>query len=126
MNDKDYNMRSLASTYIHRYKISLGLVSALIYLYEEWDQWLEHWDTKPSNVMLHLVFNSKLGDLGLANFINHEIGSQTTVLAWILGYLGPEGSHIGRVTKESDVYSFAVVALEYACARKLMNFAMLS
>ncbi|KDO36957.1 hypothetical protein CISIN_1g040174mg, partial [Citrus sinensis] len=35
-----------------RYMISLGLATALLYLYEEWEQCVVHRDTKSSNIML--------------------------------------------------------------------------
>ncbi|KAF2283866.1 hypothetical protein GH714_016657 [Hevea brasiliensis] len=57
-----------------RYKISLGLASALLYLHEEWDQRVVHPDVKSSNAMLDSNFNAKLGDFGLARFTDHEIG----------------------------------------------------
>ncbi|XP_022929212.1 L-type lectin-domain containing receptor kinase IX.1-like [Cucurbita moschata] len=101
-----------------RNKIALGLASALLYLHEEWEQCVVHRDIKSSNVMLDSSFNAKLGDFGLARFVDHELGSQTTVLAGTMGYLAPECVTDGKASKESDVYSFGVVALEIACGRR--------
>ncbi|XP_026415520.1 L-type lectin-domain containing receptor kinase IX.1-like, partial [Papaver somniferum] len=102
-----------------RYKIALGLASALLYLHEEWEQCVVHRDVKSSNVMLDSNFNAKLGDFGLARLVDHDdLGSQTTVLAGTLGYLAPECVTTGKSSKESDVYSFGIVALEVACGRK--------
>ncbi|XP_058191407.1 L-type lectin-domain containing receptor kinase IX.1-like, partial [Rhododendron vialii] len=101
-----------------RYKIAQGLASALLYLHEEWEQCVVHRDIKSSNVMLDSNFNAKLGDFGLARFVDHEKGSQTTVLAGTIGYLAPECVVTGKASKESDVYSFGVVALEITCGRK--------
>ncbi|PIA51937.1 hypothetical protein AQUCO_01000067v1 [Aquilegia coerulea] len=100
-----------------RYKIALGLASALLYLHEEGEQCVVHRDIKSSNVMLDSSFNVKLGDFGLARFVDHELGSQTTMLAGTMGYLAPECVMTGKSSKESDVYSFGVVALEIACGR---------
>ena len=77
-----------------------------------------HRDIKSSNVMLDLNFNAKLGDFGLARLVDHEKGSQTTVLAGTMGYMDPECVITGKASKESDVYSFGIVALEIACGRK--------
>ena len=77
-----------------------------------------HRDIKSSNVMLDANFNAKLGDFGLARLVDHELGSQTTVLAGTMGYLAPECVTTGKSSKESDVYSFGVVALEITCGRK--------
>ncbi|KAH9664251.1 hypothetical protein KPL70_019957 [Citrus sinensis] len=101
-----------------RYKIALGLASAVLYLHEEWEQCIVHRDIKSSNVVLDSNFNAKLGDFGLARLVDHELGSQTTVLAGTMGYLAPECVTTGKASKESDVYSFGVVALEVACGRK--------
>ncbi|KAK9904369.1 hypothetical protein M0R45_000803 [Rubus argutus] len=101
-----------------RYKIAIGLASAVLYLHEEWEQCVVHRDIKSSNVMLDSNFNAKLGDFGLARLVDHELGSQTTVLAGTMGYLAPECVTTGKASKESDVYSFGVVALEISCGRK--------
>ncbi|RZR92882.1 hypothetical protein BHM03_00021257 [Ensete ventricosum] len=101
-----------------RYSVALGLASALLYLHEEWEQCVVHRDVKPSNVMLDSAFNAKLGDFGLARLVDHERGSQTTVLAGTMGYLAPECVTTGKASKESDVYSFGVLALEIACGRR--------
>ncbi|OVA15244.1 Protein kinase domain [Macleaya cordata] len=104
-----------------RYKIALGLASALLYLHEEWEQCVVHRDVKSSNVMLDSNFNAKLGDFGLARLMDHELGPQTTGLAGTLGYLAPEYISTGKASKESDVFSFGVVALEIACGKKSVD-----
>ncbi|KAH0458942.1 hypothetical protein IEQ34_011756 [Dendrobium chrysotoxum] len=55
---------------------------------------------------------------GLARLVDHERGSQTTILAGTMGYLAPEIVTTGKASKETDVYSFGVVALELACGRR--------
>ncbi|KAL6202103.1 hypothetical protein ACLB2K_025814 [Fragaria x ananassa] len=101
-----------------RYRIAQGLASGLFYLHEEWEQCVLHRDIKSSNVMLDSNFNAKLGDFGLARLVDHGKQSQTTVLAGTLGYMAPECTTTGKSSKESDVYSFGIVALEIACGRK--------
>ncbi|KAK7411892.1 hypothetical protein VNO78_03335 [Psophocarpus tetragonolobus] len=101
-----------------RYNIAQGLASALVYLHEEWEQCVVHRDIKPSNIMLDSEFNAKLGDFGLARFVDHAKSAQTTALAGTFGYLAPESTFGYKSSKESDVYSFGVVALEIACGRK--------
>ncbi|PIN11031.1 Serine/threonine protein kinase [Handroanthus impetiginosus] len=104
-----------------RYKIAIGLASALLYLHEEWEQCVLHRDIKSSNVMLDSDFNVKMGDFGLARLMDHELGPQTTGVVGTLGYLAPEYVSTGRASKESDVYSFGVVALEIATGRKSVD-----
>ncbi|XP_042492194.1 L-type lectin-domain containing receptor kinase IX.1-like [Macadamia integrifolia] len=104
-----------------RYKIAHGLASALLYLHEEGEQCVVHRDIKSSNVMLDSSFNAKLGDFGLARLVDHQLGSQTTVIAGTMGYMAPECVTTGKASKESDVYSFGVVALEIACGRRAVE-----
>lgn len=116
----DYHLfgKGVMLTWSVRYKIALGIASSLLYLHEEWEQCVVHRDIKSSNVMLDANFNAKLGDFGLARLVDHELGSQTTVLAGTMGYLAPECVTTGKSSKESDVYSFGVVALEITCGRR--------
>lgn len=104
-----------------RYKIGLGLASALLYLHEEWDQCVLHRDIKASNIMLDSEFNVKLGDFGLARLMNHELGSHTTGLAGTFGYMAPEYVMKGSASKESDIYSFGIVLLEIVTGRKSLE-----
>ncbi|KAG8368535.1 hypothetical protein BUALT_Bualt15G0055700 [Buddleja alternifolia] len=101
-----------------RFKIAQGLASALLYLHEEWEQCVVHRDIKSSNIMLDSNFNAKLGDFGLARLVDHEKGSQTTVLAGTMGYMAPECAITGKASKETDVFSFGVVALEICCGKR--------
>ncbi|KAJ0545481.1 putative protein kinase RLK-Pelle-L-LEC family [Helianthus annuus] len=105
-------------TWNTRYKIAHGLASALLYLHEEWEQCVLHRDIKSSNVMLDTNFNAKLGDFGLAKLVDHENGAETTMVAGTIGYMAPEYVMTGKASKESDVFSFGVVALEIACGGK--------
>ncbi|KAF2320621.1 hypothetical protein GH714_029136 [Hevea brasiliensis] len=104
-----------------RYKIALGLASALLYLHEEWVECVVHRDIKSSNVMLDSNFNTKLGDFGLARLMDNELGLKTTGLAGTFGYIAPEYISTGKASKGSDVFSFGVVALEIACGRRSME-----
>ncbi|CAN6288612.1 unnamed protein product [Urochloa humidicola] len=109
-------------TWPMRIKIVLGLGSALLYLHEEWEQCVVHRDVKPSNVMLDESFNAKLGDFGLARFIDHAVGMQTmTAVSGTPGYVDPESLITGQASAESDVYSFGVVVLEVTCGRRPMS-----
>ena len=101
-----------------RYKIVQDLASALLYLHEGWEQCVLHRDIKSSNIMLDSNFNAKLGDFGLARLVDHDKASQITDLAGTKGYIDPGCVTTRRASKESDVYSFGIVALELACGRK--------
>ena len=101
-----------------RYKIAQGLASALLYLHEEWEQCVVHRDIKTSNIMLDSNSNAKLGDFGLARLVEHELGSQTAVLAGTMGCIAPECFTTDKASKKFDVYSFGVVSLEIVCGRE--------
>ncbi|TYJ40546.1 hypothetical protein E1A91_A04G147900v1 [Gossypium mustelinum] len=106
-------------TWDTRYKIAMGLASALFYLQEECDKCVLHRDIKSSNVLLDLSFNAKLGDFGLARLVDHGQGSQTTkVMLGTDGYIAPECLDTCKAIKESDIYSFGIVALEIATGMK--------
>ncbi|KAJ0829302.1 putative protein kinase RLK-Pelle-L-LEC family [Helianthus annuus] len=108
-------------TWSIRYHVVKGLAAALLYLQEEWEQCVLHRDIKSSNVILDSSFNAKLGDFGLARLVDHEKGSQTTILAGTMGYMAPECILTGKAGKVSDVYSFGVVALEIATGKKPLD-----
>ncbi|KAM4108859.1 hypothetical protein ACB094_03G077200 [Castanea mollissima] len=102
----------ISLTWPIRYKIAQGLASALLYLHEEWEQCVVHRDIKSSNIMSDSNFNAKLGDFGLAKLVDHELNSQTTVLAGTMGYLAQECFTTGKASKESAVYSFGGFVLK--------------
>jgi serine/threonine protein kinase len=81
-----------------------------------------HRDIKSSNIIPDSNFNAKLGDFGLARFVDHVKGSKTTSSVGTMGYVAPECMTFGKVSKELDVYSFGIVALEIACGRKPIKF----
>ena len=113
-----FNKKNPPLNWETRFKIARGLAAALLYLHEEWEQCVVHRDIKSSNVMLDSAFNAKLGDFGLARLIDHDKGSQTTILAGTMGYMAPECVMTGRASKESDVYNFGIVALEISMGRR--------
>nr|GMD47552.1 probable L-type lectin-domain containing receptor kinase S.5 [Ipomoea batatas] len=79
-----------------RFKILLGLASALLYLHEECGSPVVHRDVKPNNVMLDSDYTAHLGDFGLARLLHPGQGegqdeaSVTTMVAGTPGYLAPE------------------------------------
>ena len=109
-----------------RYKIVQDLALAWLYLQEGWKRCVLDRDIKSSNIMLDSNFNimldsnfnAKLGDFGLARLVHHDSASQITDWAGTKGYMDPECVTTRRASKESDVYSFGIVALKLACGRK--------
>ncbi|KAF7851938.1 hypothetical protein BT93_L1650 [Corymbia citriodora subsp. variegata] len=105
-----------------RYKIALGLASALHYLHEDAGQCVLHRDIKSANILLDTDFSTKLGDFGVAKLVDPLLRTQNTGVVGTLGYLAPEYLNEGRASRESDMFSFGVVALEIACGRRSYEF----
>ncbi|KAJ1289332.1 hypothetical protein BS78_02G156200 [Paspalum vaginatum] len=113
-----YNCARLL-TWPQRYKIIIGLGSALRYLHAEWEQCVVHGDIKPSNIMLDSSLDAKLGDFGLARLVDHGVRPATTkVVLGTAGYIDPELVNTRRPSAESDVYSFGIVLLELVTGRR--------
>ncbi|XP_048567153.1 L-type lectin-domain containing receptor kinase IX.1-like, partial [Triticum urartu] len=96
-----------------RYEIILDLGSALQYLHvdcEQHQQCIVHGDIKSSNVLLDTSYGAKLGDFGLARFVHHETGSQTTdIVQGTYGYIDPVFIDTSQRNMQSDIYSFGIV-----------------
>ncbi|PRQ48208.1 putative protein kinase RLK-Pelle-RLCK-VI family [Rosa chinensis] len=69
-----------------RYKIALGLASALHYLHNDAEQCVLHRDIKS------------------ANLVDPQLRSQTTGLVGTFGYMAPEYVIEGKASKESDMW----------------------
>ncbi|WVZ64638.1 hypothetical protein U9M48_014132 [Paspalum notatum var. saurae] len=106
-------------TWPQRYRIIVGLGSALRYLHAEWEQCVVHGDIKPSNIMLDSSLDAKLGDFGLARLVDHGVRPATTkVVLGTAGYIDPELVNTRRPSAESDIYSFGIVLLELVTGRR--------
>ncbi|KAL8158420.1 receptor like protein kinase S.2 [Apium graveolens] len=121
-----------------RLKIIDGLATALFYLHEQLETQIIHRDVKTSNVMLDSNFNARLGDFGLARWLEHELDHQiktpikyqdfqlvdTTRIGGTIGYLPPESfQRRGSATSKSDVFSFGIVVLEIVSGRRAVDLA---
>jgi serine/threonine protein kinase len=121
-----------------RRKIVSGLAGALYYLHEQLETQIIHRDVKTSNVMLDSHYNAKLGDFGLARWLEHELEfeirtpsmkkfsqfrlAETTRIGGTIGYLPPESFQRRSVTTaKSDVFSFGIVVLEVVSGRRAVD-----
>lgn len=124
-----------------RRKIVSGLAAALFYLHEQLDTQIIHRDVKTSNVMLDSGYNARLGDFGLARWLEHnQLGismrssksvngdnyqfrlTETSKIGGTIGYLPPESfQRKGSATAKSDVFSFGIVVLEVATGRRAVD-----
>lgn len=122
-----------------RKKVVNGLAAALNYLHEELETQIIHRDVKSSNVMLDSHFNARLGDFGLARWLEHELAyrpktpppvcqnqefrlAETTRIGGTIGYLPPESFQRRSIaTAKSDVFSFGIVVLEVVSGRRAID-----
>ncbi|CAK9165531.1 unnamed protein product [Ilex paraguariensis] len=131
------NMASTTLTWERRRKIVKGLAAALVYLHEQLETQIIHRDVKTSNVMLDSHYNARLGDFGLARWLEHELEYQirtpsmrnhqfrladTTRIGGTIGYLPPESFQKRSIaTSKSDVFSFGIVVLEVVSGRRAVD-----
>ncbi|MCO5578449.1 hypothetical protein L7F22_032291 [Adiantum nelumboides] len=99
-----------------RFKVLVGVASALEYLHNGLPDCVLHRDVKAANVMLTDKWEPLLGDFGLARFITHD-EAVTLTAAGTPGYVAPEVLYLRKADEKVDVYSFGVLALEVACGR---------
>ncbi|XP_050216510.1 receptor like protein kinase S.2 [Mercurialis annua] len=114
-----------------------GLAAALHYLHEQLETQIIHRDVKTSNVMLDTHYNARLGDFGLARWLEHELEYPTrtpsvrnhqfrladsTRIGGTIGYLPPESfQKRSFATAKSDVFSFGIVVLEVVSGRRALD-----
>jgi interleukin-1 receptor-associated kinase 1 len=104
-----------------RYNILCGVVVALAYLHEEWEQCILHKDIKPRNVLLDSKFNAYLGDFGMAQLLEHNKKGHTTFVVGTMGYLALELLHTRKANIKTYIFSFGVLMLEVTCGRQPFN-----
>lgn len=127
-----------------RGKIVKGLAAALYYLHEQLETQIIHRDVKTSNVMLDSHYNARLGDFGMARWLEHELEyeyeynnrkkpttktrsghfrlGETSRIGGTIGYLPPESlQKPSNATSKSDVFSFGIVVLEVVSGRRAID-----
>ncbi|KAJ9701048.1 hypothetical protein PVL29_006411 [Vitis rotundifolia] len=128
---------SLLLGWERRRRIVGGLAAALYYLHEQLETQIIHRDVKTSNVMLDSHYNARLGDFGLARWLEHELEietksnsmrhhqfrlAETTRIGGTIGYLPPESfQKRSMTTAKSDVFSFGIVVLEVVSGRRAVD-----
>ncbi|XP_031481157.1 receptor like protein kinase S.2 [Nymphaea colorata] len=129
-----------------RERVLSGLAAALFYLHDQLETQIIHRDVKTSNVMLDADYNARLGDFGLARWLEHELEttqtlssslsssssshhwqfrlSNTSKIGGTIGYLPPESFRKKNMsTAKSDVFSFGIVVLEVLSGRRAVDLA---
>eukprot|EP00253_Pinus_taeda_P020948 PITA_20948 len=119
--ETDTNKRSQLD-WQKRYNIIVGVARGLLYLHEDSQLRIIHWDIKASNILLDENLNPKIADFGLARLFPEDLTHVSTRVAGTYGYMAPEYAMHGQLSVKADVYSFGVLLLELVTGRKNANF----
>ncbi|XP_045820996.1 U-box domain-containing protein 32-like isoform X2 [Trifolium pratense] len=107
-----------------RISIATDICSTLIFLHSS-EPCIVHGNLKPSKVLLDANFVAKLGDLGIPYLVQHSVDSADSSPVICnnshenLAYVDPEYLDTGKLTPESDVYSFGIILLQLLTGRPL-------
>ncbi|XP_022864808.1 probable LRR receptor-like serine/threonine-protein kinase At4g36180 [Olea europaea var. sylvestris] len=103
-----------------RHLIALGIARGLSFLHAAS---MVHGDLKPQNVLFDADFEAHLSDFGLDKLtVATATEPSTSTSVGTLGYVSPESTLTGEVTKQSDVYSFGIVLLELLTGKRPVMF----
>ncbi|KAL0462012.1 UNVERIFIED_CONTAM: LEAF RUST 10 DISEASE-RESISTANCE LOCUS RECEPTOR-LIKE PROTEIN KINASE-like 2.1 [Sesamum latifolium] len=107
------------------YKIAVGVAKGLEYLHTGCNTRIVHFDIKPQNILLDDDFCPKISDFGLAKLCKKKQSILLSVLGarGTIGYIAPEvfSRNYGGVSHKSDVYSYGMMVLEMAGAKKIVE-----
>ncbi|KAL6125460.1 hypothetical protein ACLB2K_073518 [Fragaria x ananassa] len=95
-----------------------GLAAALYYLHEQLETQIIHRDVKTSNVMLDSHFNARLGDFGLARWLEHEIEYEIKTPS-----MQNHQFRLAETTKIGGTIGFGIVVMEVVSGRRAVDLA---
>ncbi|EPS62114.1 hypothetical protein M569_12677 [Genlisea aurea] len=104
-----------------RLQIAVDVAQALVFLHHECSPSILHRDVKASNVLLDRNGTARLTDFGLARVMDVAGTHVSTTVAGTVGYVAPEYVQTWQATTKGDVYSYGVVAMELAAARRAVD-----
>ncbi|XP_038997417.1 G-type lectin S-receptor-like serine/threonine-protein kinase LECRK3 [Hibiscus syriacus] len=93
------------------------VAKGILYLHEECEACIIHWNLKPHNILLDDSLTAKISDFGLAKLLRPNNTRSTTGTKGTEWYSAPERQSSASVSEKVDVYSFGVILLEIICCR---------
>ncbi|OMO53372.1 hypothetical protein CCACVL1_28680 [Corchorus capsularis] len=105
-------------TWTERLRIAMGASRGLSYLHENNRI---HRNIRPTNILLNHDFEPLIGDLGLATVQSDRYLKQENIHTSGSGCLAPEYLETGRVSTQTDVYSFGVLLLELITGQRTLD-----
>ncbi|KAF6142317.1 hypothetical protein GIB67_023342 [Kingdonia uniflora] len=105
------------------HNIAVGTAKGIAYLHEECQQRIIHYDIKPGNILLDVLFTPKVADFGLAKLCNRD-NSHVTMTGGgrgTPGYAAPELWMPFPITHKCDVYSYGMLLFEIIGRRRNLD-----
>jgi serine/threonine protein kinase len=103
-----------------RLRAAVGAARGLAYLHEDCRPAIIQRNIKSSNVLMDANMDARVADFGISK-LKEESYVNTHVSTRVIGtfrYLDPTYASTGRLTAESDTYSFGVILLELVTGRQ--------
>lgn len=111
----------IALPWRNRLNIAIDIAQALVFLHHQCYPCIIHRDVKASNVLLDKAGRAHVTDFGLARIMDVAKTHISTVVAGTIGYVAPEYGQTWKATTKGDVYSYGVLAMELATARRALD-----
>ncbi|XP_052194296.1 G-type lectin S-receptor-like serine/threonine-protein kinase LECRK3 isoform X2 [Diospyros lotus] len=107
-----------------RIGIALDIARGILYLHEECETQIIHYDIKPHNILMDENMIARIIDFGLAKLLKPDQTKTFTGIRGTKGYVAPEWHRKLPVTVKADVYSFGIVLLEIICCRSCLDWSL--